>query len=452
MTTDSSSPNGPWPADGPSPLAPAASTRVPYRVYGAGNAGVNIVEQMIATGLPASSCVVVNMDAASLASCPAATKISLESSLLRGLGTGGDPERGRAIARENSARLQEACEGVSVAFVIAGLGGGTGTGVAPELVRSAKAAGAMVIAFGILPFECEGSLRNQMALEGCHELRATADLLISLPNQNALAAIDASTSLVDTFKNTNRLIGDLVRASCRFLAAQGVMGLAFGELCALVRQRSAAMALATAEAAGPDRAAEVLSRILRHPMLGGAESLRDAQAVAVCIVAGSGLAMVEVNRLMDEIQKLCPGVPVMMGAGIVDDAAETLWAGLLVARLGAIPEEEELPSIAKNIIPHPRSSVSGKLEDHLLSAEPEARPKSRFVPPAPSMPQEKMEQLFARQTVPSKVRKSGGPKLRQGQLPLEIVSKGRFEKSEPTIHKGEDLDVPTYVRRGVVLN
>ena len=445
MNPQPSAPNG-------GPLGPQPSTAIPFRVFGVGNAGVNIVEQMISAGLPASSCVALNVDAASLASCSAANKLTLESSLLRGLGTGGDPERGRAIAKEYSAKLQELCEGVGVAFVIAGLGGGTGTGVAPELVRCAKAAGAMVIAFGILPFECEGSLRNQLALEGCHELRATADLLVSLPNQNALAVIDPSTSLVDTFKSTNRMIGDLVRASCCFLAAQGVMGLAFGELCVLVRQRSVAMALATAEAAGPDRAAEALSQLLRHPMLGGAESLREAQAVAVCIVAGPGLAMIEVNRLMDEIQKLCPGVPVMMGAGILDNAGETLCAGLLVARLGAIPAEEELPSIAQNIIPHPRAMASGKLEDHLLSAEPEARPRSRFVPPAPSMPQEKMEQLFARQTSPSRIRKAGGPKLRQGQLPLEIVSKGRFEKSEPTIHKGEDLDVPTYVRRGVVLN
>ena len=434
----------------PNPQPPAT---IPFRVFGVGNAGANVVEQAIAAGLQASSCAVLNVDAASLAACSADSKLTLESSLLRGLGTGGDPERGRAIAKENSAKLQEMCEGVSVVFVIAGLGGGTGTGVAPELVRCAKAAGAMVIAFGILPFECEGSLRNQMALEGCHELRATADLLVSLPNQNALAAIDANTSLVDTFRNTNQVIGDLVRAACRFLAAQGVMGLAFGELCTMVRQHSAAMALATAEAAGADRAAEALSRLLQHPMLGGAESLSEAQAVAVCIVAGPGLAMVEVNRLMDEIQKLCPGVPVVMGAGIVDHAGETLWAGLLVARPGATPAEEELPCIARNlIIPHPRAAASGKLEDHLLSAEAEARPKSRFVPPAPSLPQEKMEQLFARQTSPSKIRKAGGPKLRQGQLPLEIVSRGRFEKSEPTIHKGEDLDVPTYVRRGVVLN
>jgi cell division protein FtsZ len=90
------------------------------------------------------------------------------------------------------------------------------------------------------------------------------------------------------------------------------------------------------------------------------------------------------------------------------------------------------------------------LESHLLSPEATVRPHSRFVAPAPSLPQEKMEQILARQS-PGRPRKAG-PKLRQAQLPLEIVSRGRFDKSEPTIHKGEDLDVPTYIRRGVVLN
>jgi cell division protein FtsZ len=98
----------------------------------------------------------------------------------------------------------------------------------------------------------------------------------------------------------------------------------------------------------------------------------------------------------------------------------------------------------------PRISPPGALEKHLLSQDTATRPQSRFVPPAPSLPQEKMEQILARQS-PGRTRKTG-PKLRQAQLPLEIISRGRFDKSEPTIHKGEDLDVPTYIRRGLVLN
>ena len=88
------------------------------------------------------------------------------------------------------------------------------------------------------------------------------------------------------------------------------------------------------------------------------------------------------------------------------------------------------------------------LDTQLLKREDAVRPQSRFVPPAPALTPDKMEQLAAKQT---RARK-GSSKMRQAQLPLEIISKGRFDKSEPTIHKGEDLDVPTYIRRGVSLN
>ncbi len=92
-------------------------------------------------------------------------------------------------------------------------------------------------------------------------------------------------------------------------------------------------------------------------------------------------------------------------------------------------------------------------EKEIVNPTATLRPASRYVPPAPTLTHEQREELFTSQP-------GGGPKRprkrlaspRQGQLPLEIVSKGRFDKSEPTIHQGEDLDVPTYIRRGVALN
>ena len=81
------------------------------------------------------------------------------------------------------------------------------------------------------------------------------------------------------------------------------------------------------------------------------------------------------------------------------------------------------------------------------------RPASRYLPPAPELTPEQTDRLLITQAEgSSRSRKKANLRMRQGQLPLEIVSKGRFEKSEPTIHKGEDLDVPTYIRRGVALN
>ena len=90
------------------------------------------------------------------------------------------------------------------------------------------------------------------------------------------------------------------------------------------------------------------------------------------------------------------------------------------------------------------------MDEQLLDRTTNHKPHSRFVPPPPALPPEQIEQILSRQGM-ARPRK-GSSKMRQGQLPLEIVSKGRFDKSEPTIHKGEDLDVPTYIRRGVALN
>ncbi|HVM47710.1 MAG TPA: hypothetical protein VMU04_06770, partial [Candidatus Acidoferrum sp.] len=92
------------------------------------------------------------------------------------------------------------------------------------------------------------------------------------------------------------------------------------------------------------------------------------------------------------------------------------------------------------------------LSRQLLDPASSPRPGSRFVPPAPTLPPDQIEQLLSRQTGRSSRSRKSPDRMFQGQLPLEIISKGRFDKSEPTIHKGEDLDVPTYVRRGVALN
>ena len=158
--------------------------------------------------------------------------------------------------------------------------------------------------------------------------------------------------------------------------------------------------------------------------------------------------MAEVHRVMEHINGKCERAQVVMGAAIDEAYRERLAITLIAVRRGVVhiekpeaPEEEQTPAES-------RASCSDNLTNHLLNQENGARPHSRFVPPAPELPQAKMEQLAARQT---RSRKNSS-KMRQGQLPLEIISKGRFDKSEPTIHKGEDLDVPTYIRRGVALN
>jgi cell division protein FtsZ len=152
--------------------------------------------------------------------------------------------------------------------------------------------------------------------------------------------------------------------------------------------------------------------------------------------------MAEVNRIVTEISGKCAGAQVVIGAAIHEMFRERLGVTLIAVEKGA--ERDQSSSL-----PRVRTEEFGS---ELLKEVANPRPASRFVPPPPTLPPDEMQRMLAQQRSDSPRIRKGLPKLRQTQLPLEIISKGRFDKSEPTIHKGEDLDVPTYIRRGVALN
>jgi cell division protein FtsZ len=412
------------------------------KVFGVGGAGVVVVERLIGHGLCPATAAVLNTDAQTLAASSAAEKLHLETSLLRGLGTGGDPDRGRAVAEEQLPKLKLMCEGADVVFIVAGLGGGAGTGISPVLARAARQAGALALGFVTTPFDCEGSRRQRLAQLGLAALKAAADGVICLPNQKVFKLIDENTSVLETFKITNDLLAEGVRGVWRLLVQPGLIPIHFTDLCALLRDRHAENFFAVVEAMGPARSREVVEKLLAHPMLEGGQILTESGAVLVSLTGGPDLTMAEVNRVMEQINRHCEHAQVMMGAAIDENFRERITLTLIAARKE--PEEPKEES---------RSSSDGEqLDAQLRSAT--TRPASRFVPPAPALPQEKMEQMLARQGrgAPRKSAGKNASKLRQTQLALEIVSKGRFDQSEPTIHKGEDLDIPTYIRRGVALN
>jgi cell division protein FtsZ len=310
------------------------------------------------------------------------------------------------------------------------------------LARAAKESGALVLAFATLPFACEGARRQRLAQHGLAELKAAADGVICLPNQKVFKFIDENTSIVETFHITAELLADAVRGVWRLLTHTGLIEIHFADLAALLRDRHVESSFAVAEAMGPTRSREVMDKLLAHPMLDGGQILSESDAVLVSLMGGPDLTMAEVNRVMEQINRHCEHTHVVMGA-VVDEAfRERLSVTLIAARRVAdAPAEADAAA-----------SEAEQLDTQLLSTSSGARPGSRFVPPAPTLPPDQVEQLLARQTGRQARSRKARDRMLQSQLPLEIISKGRFDKSEPTIHKGEDLDVPTYVRRGVALN
>ncbi len=421
---------------------PTAALEMPrahtIKIIGVGGAGVSLLDTLNGEEFAGANFVAVNTDAPSLAVSSATVKIHLETKLLRGLGTGGDPERGRAIAEEQFATLKSACEGADVVLIVAGLGGGAGSGISPVLARAAKETGALVLAFVTLPFMCEGNRRQQQAKQSLEQLKSVADGVICLPSQKAFKLIDENTSVLDTFRITGGLLVEGVRGVWQLLTRPGLIQIHFDDLCALVRDRHSESSFAFVEASGAGRSREIVEKLLAHPLLDEGRALAESDAVLVSLMGGKDLTMAEVNRVMEQIGRHCEQAQIIMGAAVDAAMKNKLSVTVIAAKQNPVAPSES-----------PSSATAGEPAEQIVSRGV-ARPAARCAPQVNSFTLQQREQTLAKNTL-GRTRKAGS-RMRQEQLPLAIVSKGRFDKSEPTIHKGEDLDIPTYLRRGVPLN
>jgi len=176
------------------------------KIFGVGNAGVTLLDAVNTPEFVGADFIALNTDASSLAASSATVKFHLESKLLRGLGSGGDADRGRALAEEQFSTLKSACDGANVVFILAGLGGGAGSGISPVLAKAAHEAGALVLAFVTLPFECEMARREAQAQQSLEQLKSAADGVICLPSQKIFKLIDENSTLLETFRVTGGLL------------------------------------------------------------------------------------------------------------------------------------------------------------------------------------------------------------------------------------------------------
>lgn len=424
---------------------PDATVRV--KIIGVGTAGALLVKALPLPEFAPASLAFVNTDA----SIPVGPQpqLLLTPQPLRGLGTGGDPELGRQLAEERYADLQAICAQTDVVFLLAGLGGGAGSGVTPVLARAAKESGALVLAFVTLPFACEGNRRQLQAQQALAELNGEADAAVCLANQKVLPLLNERATVLESFHAGAQLLIEAVRGAWRLLQRSGLVQLRFQDLCAVLRENHEASCFATVEAQGATRGPLVLEKILAHPLLAGGEAFTGATSMLVSIVGGSDLTMAEVDELMRKLSERCIGTRILMGATIDPAFQDRLSVTVFVACAAKAeraaaggPDGQRKPAAAT------------QLDVELLNPEDTTRPESRLEPAATPLTADQRATILTKQVGKSgRVRKRvASPRMKQTTLPLDLVSKGRFDKSEPTIHKGEDLDLPTYVRRGISLN
>ncbi len=457
------------------------------KIIGVGGAGSNALDRIVLDGLERVDLIAANTDVQSLASSVATLKVQLGRAMTRGLGAGGDPELGFNAANESADEIRETLQGARMVFVCAGLGGGTGSGAAPCVVQMARESGALVVAFATLPFAFEGKRRGAQAHEALRELQQLADAVVCFENDRMGDMVLPKAGIHQAFAVADLTISQSVRAIVSVVRRRGLIQIGFDEVLSALRSQDSRCLFGYGESDSDNRAHEALALALKNPLMDRGKMLTDARHVLVQISGGPGMTLTEVEIVMRELGRHVEDHTQILFGTAVDGKMGNRLSVTLISSIGSreeatpasasppfveaaqvvvAPTPEPLPSpptieyaapsmepsnVTQNDSAAPPPPAYGE-----LSAEPE--PKSiAAVPPAPPVRKEKKppvakEPLDASRPAPAKVatpRKDMSAQARQEVMQFESVTRGRFEKSEPTIVEGQDLDVPTYLRKNV---
>ncbi len=441
---------------------------IPIKIVSVGDAGLNALDRIVLDGLDAVDVVAINTDVHSLTSSVATRKVQLGRSVSRGLGAGGDPDVGYQAALESAGEIREALTDSRVIFICAGLGGGTGSGGAPYVAEAAREAGALVIAFVTLPFAFEGKRRNAQAREALLRLSEFAHAVVCFENDRIGDLTPPQAGIHQAFAMADITISQSVRSIVNLIQRPGLIRIGFDDLLAALRTRNSRCLFGYGESDSDNRAHDALTQALKNPLMDRGRMLADATQVLVQVAGGPGMTLSEIEILMQEFGRH------------VSDQTQILFGSVVDARLGDRLSVTIISSLSAEEAPAPSSaSVASPVQGRYQTSTPEheiqhqeptvaVRPLEETVPfeesvaaepgpistpistEPPVIPTRNGEPQPARSTSQEKAaaEKSATP-AKQEVLQFEPVTRGRFEKSEPTIIEGEDLDVPTYLRKNI---
>lgn len=289
-------------------------------VIGVGGAGGNAVNNMITAGLEGVDFVVTNTDAQALANSKADRRIQIGAQLTEGLGAGSDPEVGRAAAEEAMAEIVDQIQGAHMAFVTAGMGGGTGTGAAAVIARACREQGILTIGVVTKPFEFEGPRRMRSAEAGILALSKEVDTLIIIPNQNLFRVANEQTGFVEAFAIADEVLHSGVASVTDLMTKPGLINLDFADVRMVMNEMGKAM-MGTGEADGPSRALEAAEAAIANPLLED-DSMQGASGVLINITGGQDMTLYEVDEAANRIKReVATDANIIIGA-IYDDSLE----------------------------------------------------------------------------------------------------------------------------------
>jgi cell division protein FtsZ len=286
------------------------------RVVGVGGGGGNIVNSMVNKGIEGVEFIAVNTDAQALDISKANVKIQIGKNITKGLGTGMKDEIGMKAVEETRDTLEKSLMGSDMVFITAGMGGGTGTGGAPEVAHIAKSQNALVVAIVTKPFEFEGRPRMDLANQGLERLKEEVDSLIVIPNQKIFDLISVDTDKRQAFDLANKVLYNATKGISQIITKTGEINVDFADVRTIMKDMGDAM-IGTGIAEGENRAEKAALDALSNPLLDDID-ITGSKCVLVNISSNGSIKMSEIGRINQIIQGKS-GEEAKYILGIVDD-------------------------------------------------------------------------------------------------------------------------------------
>ncbi|MCB9638875.1 MAG: cell division protein FtsZ [Myxococcales bacterium] len=271
------------------------------KVIGVGGGGGNAVNTMIKSDFRGVEYIVANTDMQALIKSETDARIQLGPRLTKGLGAGGNPEVGRNSALEDEARIAEALAGADMVFVTAGMGGGTGTGAAPEVARIARSVGALTVGVVTRPFNFEGKRRRRQAELGIEAMKEQVDTLIVIPNQRLLAVAGESTGLNQAFYMADSVLLNAVRGVSELITVKGFINVDFADVRAIMSNMGMAL-MGTGRATGDNRAIAAARQAIESPLLEDI-SIKGATGILINVTGSEDMTLAEVQEAASLIEE-----------------------------------------------------------------------------------------------------------------------------------------------------
>jgi cell division protein FtsZ len=297
------------------------------KVIGVGGGGNNSLSRMKEIGIRGGELIAINTDAQDLLYANSDQKILIGKELTQGLGAGSNPRIGEEAAKESESDIKKKLAGADMVFITCGLGGGTGTGAAPEVARIAKRVGALTIGVVTLPFTIEGRKRIENAMDGLERMESMVDTLIVIPNDKLLE-LAPELPLHTAFKISDEILTNAVKGVTELVTVSGLVNLDFADIKTIMLDGGVSL-IGMGESDTEQRALDAVGKAIQNPLLD--VDISDATGALVNIIGGNDMSLDECKDVIESIgQKLSPDAKLIWGAQISPDMEKSVRVLLIV--------------------------------------------------------------------------------------------------------------------------